>query len=53
MKAALIAAIVALLVLVAASLSPRRQAIPCDLADFHPDFTSEMRQACREARRQK
>lgn len=27
--------------------------IDCGVAEFHPDYTPEMRQACREARRVK
>ena len=31
---------------------PRTVMVDCGLAEFHPDFTPAMRQACREARMQ-
>jgi hypothetical protein len=30
---------------------PEGRRIDCSLAEFHPDFTPEMRKACREQRR--
>lgn len=30
---------------------PEGRRIDCSLAEFHPDFTPEVRKACREARR--
>jgi hypothetical protein len=39
------------LINLAIKLAPEERRIDCSLAEFHPDYTNEMRQACREARR--
>jgi hypothetical protein len=36
---------------VAIKLSPEQRVIDCRMAEFHPDFTAEMKKACREQRR--
>ena len=40
-------------VYIAVHSAPQERRIDCGLAEFHPDYTTEMRQACREARRVK
>jgi hypothetical protein len=35
------------------SQEPINKTIDCSVAEFHPDFTPRMREACRLARRQK
>lgn len=38
------------LIAAAHQLEPRGRMINCSLAEFHPDFTPAMREACRKAR---
>lgn len=38
------------LITMANSLGPRTRTIDCGVAEFHPDYTTQMRQACRERR---
>lgn len=38
-------------VYIAVHSAPEERRIDCGVAEFHPDYTVEMRQACREARR--
>jgi hypothetical protein len=39
------------LINLAIKLAPEERKIDCSLVEFHPDFTPEVRQACRERRR--
>jgi hypothetical protein len=41
------------LITMANTLSPREQVIDCRLAEFHPDYTPSMREACRSRAPQK
>lgn len=38
-------------VYIAVHSAPEYRKVDCGLAEFHPDYTPEMRQACREQRR--
>lgn len=38
---------------IATSHTPMERKVDCSLAEFHPDFTPEIRKACRERRSQK
>lgn len=51
--ALLIAAWFVALYIAVSSAPMEGRKVDCSLAEFHPDFTNEMRQACREARRVK
>jgi hypothetical protein len=53
-----VAIIISIIVMVLAigmtlEMSDRSKVINCSLSEFHPDFTTEMREACRKARMNK